>query len=106
MKGIENFAFGIAFGLAVGVSYGMQHPMTTTPALVTTAPVPTKTAAVEPEKKECERQPVLTVPKFLADCLEVGVFDGVASTLLDAKGQKNIREVFVDLFISARGISS
>ena len=27
------------------------------------------------------------------DCLEVGVFDGVASTLLAAKGQKNIREV-------------
>ena len=53
MKAIENFAFGIAFGLAVGLSYGMQHPMTTTPA------------PVEPEKKECERQPVLTVPKFL-----------------------------------------
>jgi 3D (Asp-Asp-Asp) domain-containing protein len=65
MKAIENFAFGIAFGLAVGLSYGMQHPMTTTPAPVTTTPVPTKTAAVESDKKECEPQPVLTVPKFL-----------------------------------------
>jgi 3D (Asp-Asp-Asp) domain-containing protein len=58
MKAIENFAFGIAFGLAVGLSYGMQRPMTATPA-------PGKTAAVEPEKKECEPQPVFTVPKFL-----------------------------------------
>ena len=58
MKAIENIAIGIAFGLVVGLSYGMQHPMTTTPA-------PIVTAAVEPEKKSCERQPVLTVPKFL-----------------------------------------
>src|SRR5215813_9733398 len=63
MKAIENFAFGIAFGLALGLSYG---PMTTTLAPVTTTPpAPVKTAAGEPEKKECEPQPVFTVPKFL-----------------------------------------
>lgn len=66
MKAIENFAFGIAFGLAVGLSYGMQHPMITTLVPVTTTPpAPVKTAAEEPEKTECEPQPVLTVPKFL-----------------------------------------
>jgi 3D (Asp-Asp-Asp) domain-containing protein len=63
MKAIENFAFGIASGLALGLSYG---PMTTTLAPVTTTPpASVKTAAVEPEKTECEPQPVLTVPKFL-----------------------------------------
>ena len=66
MRAIENFAFGIAFGLAVGLSYGMQHPTTTTPAPTTpVVPAPTVTSAVEPEEKQCEPQPVFTVPKFL-----------------------------------------
>lgn len=66
MKAIEHFAFGIAFGLAVGFSYGMQHPMTPTPAPVTTTQIPVKPAAAEPETKaECEPRPVFTVPKFL-----------------------------------------
>ena len=62
MKAIENFAFGTAFGLAVGLSYAMQ---TTPPPMTTITPAPTVTAAPEPEKKQCEPQPVFTVPKFL-----------------------------------------
>lgn len=66
MKGIENFAFGIAFGLVVGLSYGMQKPTTIAPSPVTTTPsAPVKAAAVEPEKQECEPKPVFAVPKFL-----------------------------------------
>jgi 3D (Asp-Asp-Asp) domain-containing protein len=91
MKAIENFAFGIAVGLAVGLSYGMQHPMTATPA-------PIITTAVEPEKKECEPQPVFTVPKFLGPYKRgnTGVMHALLSFYEMGPGSINHDEIFAN----------
>jgi len=91
MKAIENFALGIAVGLAVGLSYGMQHPMTTISA-------PIITTAVEPEKKECEPQPVFTVPKFLGPYKRgnTGVMHAVLSFYEMGPGSINHDEILAN----------